>query len=218
MYGVFMLKFIVAVMLLCMPILAQATPEQVWQASMALAQRGDDAKAIALLHGAQLQSTKKANAANVWNQRFDIAIRMLDLRQRAKHQSDYRSLQLSGSNQYELLMKQWLTQHPLPEVQDSFLPGLLASIIPGSGHAWLGRWHDALTAALLVVPMLLLSIWAWRRAMGPVTVFFSLITLWLWSGTVFSALSLAERANYLTYITWWQSLWLGAALPGHVPW
>jgi len=212
-----MLKFIVAAMLLCMPILAQATPEQVWQESMALAQRGDDTKAIALLHGAQLQSTSKANAANVWNQRFDIAIRMLDLRQRAKHQSDYRSLRLSGSNQYELLMKQWLTQHPLPEVQDSFLPGLLASIIPGSGHAWLGRWGDAGVAAMFVWPLLILTFWAARRDMGPVTVFFALITAWLWSGTIFSATSLAERGDYELYYAWWQQMWQASGLPSR-PW
>jgi len=53
--------------------------------------------------------------------------------------------------------------------------------------------------------------------MGPVTVFFVLTTLWLWSGSVFSAVSLAERGSFEAYVLWWQGLWQASGLPGR-PW
>ena len=70
---------------------------------------------------------------------------------------------------------------------------------------------------MLVWPMLLLTLWAARRHMGPVTVFFALITVWLWSGTVFSSMSLAERASFEAYTLWWQGLWQASGLQGQ-PW
>jgi hypothetical protein len=124
---------------------------------------------------------------------------------------------LAGNNQYDMLMSNWLKQHPIPAVEDSIMPGLLAAIIPGSGHAWLGRWGDAGVAAMLVWPLLILTFWAARRDMGPVTVFFALITAWLWSGTVFSATSLAERGDYELYYAWWQQMWQASGLPSK-PW
>ena len=208
-----MLKFILGLLLFCSPMIAHATPEQVWQESMKLAQQGQDKQAIAVLNGAMLQ----AGQPNVWTQRFDMAKRLLKLRYEAKKHSEYRPPLMAGNNQYELLMGNWLKQHPLPKVQDSIMPALLASIIPGAGHAWLGRWGDAGVSAMLVWPLLILTFWAARRDMGPVTVFFALITAWLWSGTVFSATSLAERGDYELYYAWWQQMWTASGLPSK-PW
>jgi len=208
-----MLKYIVGLLFLFMPLLAQATPEQVWQQSMQLAQQGQDRQAIAVLEGAILQSGQ----ANVWTQRFDIAKRLLKLRYDAKVNSTYNTLMPKQTNQYDMLMQSWLQQHPIPTVEESIMPGLLAAIIPGAGHAWLGRWGDAGVSAMLVWPLLILTFWAARRDMGPVTVFFALITAWLWSGTVFSATSLAERGDYELYYAWWQQMWTASGLPSK-PW
>ncbi len=209
-----MLKFILGLLLFCSPIVAHATPEQVWQESMKLAQQGQDRQAIAVLEGAILQS---GQSSNVWTQRFDIAKRLLKLRYDAKVNSTYNTLMPKQNNQYDMLMQSWLQQHPIPTVEESIMPGLLAAMIPGAGHAWLGRWGDAGVAAMLVWPLLILTFWAARRDMGPVTVFFALITAWLWSGTVFSATSLAERGDYELYYAWWQQMWTASGLPSK-PW
>ncbi len=212
-----MLKFSLGILLMVLPILfpvaGHATPEQVWQKSMDLAQRGQDKQAIGVLEGAMLQSS----APTAWTQRFDVAKRLLTLRREAKLHSEYNTLTMTGNNQYEMLMQGWLQQHPKPEVEDSIMPGLLAAILPGTGHAWLGRWGDAGVAAMLVWPLLILTFWAARRDMGPVTVFFALITAWLWSGTVFSATSLAERGDFEVYYAWWQQMWAASGLPSR-PW
>jgi len=208
-----MLKVILGLMLFCAPMFASAAPEQVWQESMRLAQTGQDRQAIAVLNGAILQSGQPT----VWTQRFDIAKRLLTLRLDAKINSTYNTLIPNNRNQHDILMQNWLSQHPIPAVEDSFMPALLASIIPGSGHAWLGRWGDAGVAAMLVWPLLILTFWAARRDMGPVTVFFALITAWLWSGTVFSATSLAERGDFEVYYAWWQQMWAASGLPSR-PW
>ena len=208
-----MLKFILGLLLFCSPMIAHATPEQVWQESMKLAQQGQDRQAIAVLEGAILQSGQ----SNVWTQRFDIAKRLLKLRYDAKVNSTYNTLMPKQNNQYDMLMQSWLQQHPIPTVEESIMPGLLAAMIPGAGHAWLGRWGDAGVAAMLVWPLLILTFWAARRDMGPVTVFFALITAWLWSGTVFSATSLAERGDFELYYAWWQQMWMASGLPSK-PW
>ncbi len=208
-----MLKFILGLLLFCSPIVAHATPEQVWQESMKLAQQGQDKQAIAVLNGAILQ----AGQPDAWTQRFDIAKRLLKLRYDAKVNSTYNTLMPKQNNQYDMLMQSWLQQHPIPTVEESIMPGLLAAMIPGAGHAWLGRWGDAGVSAMLVWPLLILTFWAARRDMGPVTVFFALITAWLWSGTVFSATSLAERGDYELYYAWWQQMWTASGLPSK-PW
>ncbi len=208
-----MLKYILGLLLFIMPALVHASPEQVWQQSMQLAQQGQDRQAIAVLEGAILQSGQ----SNVWTQRFDIAKRLLKLRYDAKVNSTYNTLMPNRNNQYDMLMQSWLQQHPIPAVEESIMPGLLAAIIPGAGHAWLGRWGDAGVSAMLVWPLLILTFWAARRDMGPVTVFFALITAWLWSGTVFSATSLAERGDYELYYAWWQQMWTASGLPSK-PW
>jgi len=207
------LKSMFVCVMLIVPMMSFASSQQVWQESIFLAQQHKDREAIAMLRGAGLQLA----AHDVWRQRFDIAMRLLELRKEAKYHSEYNGLKLSGNNQYELLMAHWLTQNPVPQTSGSAMPGFLAAIIPGSGHAWMGRWGDAGVAAMLVWPLLILTFWAARRDMGPVTVFFALMTAWLWSGTVFSAVSLAERGDYELYYAWWQQMWQASALPSR-PW
>jgi len=199
--------------LLLLPALAQAGPQQVWDEAMGQAKLGHDEQAITLLKGASLISAEQ----NLWIQRFDIASRMLALRENAKHDSIYNVLLLSGNNQHEMMLGSWLNQHPLPQTAGSSVPGILASMIPGAGHAWMGRWGDAGVSAMLVWPLLILTFWAARRDMGPVTVFFALMTAWLWSGTVFSAVSLAERGDYELYYSWWREMWVASGLPAR-PW
>ncbi len=208
-----LLKLLVTLTLLLLPALASASPQQAWNEAMKLAGQGSDRQAIALMKGAYMQH----EAQSIWAQRFDMAMRLLQLRAEAKYHSEYSGVKLAGNNQHEMLMANWLQQHPLPETAGAVMPGLLASIIPGSGHAWLGRWGDAGVAAMLVWPLLILTFWAARRDMGPVTVFFALITAWLWSGTVFSAVSLAERGNFELYYAWWQQAWIASGLPSK-PW
>ncbi|MDX8388180.1 MAG: hypothetical protein R8M46_06560 [Ghiorsea sp.] len=208
-----MFKYLLGLLILCVPMLSFASSEQVWQESMMLAQQGQDKAAISVLKGASLQ----ASQPSLWTQRFDMARRMLELRREAKLHSEYGNLKLLGNNQYELLLGNWLAQHPVPTASGSMIPGLIASIIPGSGHAWMGRWGDAGVSAMLVWPLLILTFWAARRNMGPVTVFFALITAWLWSGTVFSATSLAERGDFELYYAWWQQMWVASGLPSR-PW
>jgi len=191
------------------PTFSHANPVEAYQQALALAAQGDTRSAIAMLRGAEssLPATLPIYV------RIHAAAELLTMQLQRQQQ-----LPDPQGNLHLILASRFLQDAPPPTTQRSLVPAILAAIFPGAGHAWLGRWHDATTAALLVFPMMLLSIWAWRRSLGPVTVFFSLITLWLWSGTVFSALSLAERANHITYLAWWQSLWHAAALPGHVPW
>lgn len=198
---------------LLLPISGQAGPQQVWDEAMSQAKLGHDAQAIALLKGASMISAEQ----NLWFQRFDIASRMLSLRENARHDSIYQGLLLSGNNQHEVMLAAWLNQHPLPQTSGSSIPAILAAMIPGAGHAWMGRWGDAGVSAMLVWPLLILTFWAARRDMGPVTVFFALITAWLWSGTVFSAVSLAERGDYELYYSWWREMWVASALPAR-PW
>ncbi|HXH64764.1 MAG TPA: hypothetical protein VNH42_04550, partial [Mariprofundaceae bacterium] len=124
---------------------------------------------------------------------------------------------IAGHDAYAQMIRAYLQHEPVPAPRSAWMPAVLAALLPGSGHLWLGRPHDAWVAAVMVWPMLLLTLWAYRRGMGPVTVFFALVTVWLWSGTVFSAWSLAERGDFEAYLTWWQGLWQASALPGR-PW
>ena len=206
-------KGIALISLVMLPSLASATSQQAWDAAMELARQGSDRQAVAMLHGAALQE----EADSSWAQRFEIASQMLELRAKARYRNEYQSLAPMPNNQYAMLMGNWLRQHPLPKAEGSSIPGVLASIIPGSGHAWMGRWGDAGVSAMLVWPLLILTFWAARREMGPVTVFFALITAWLWSGTVFSAVSLAERGDFELYYGWWQQMWNASGLPSK-PW
>jgi len=174
-----------------------------------MAAQGDDRTALATLNA--LADTAPAQSA--WRQRMLAAQQLI--RMRMAHQSSFSAQ--SGPNQYLALASVYAAAHPLLQDIKRWPAILLAVIFPGAGHAWQERWKDAGMAALMVFPMLILTVWAAKRRMGPVTVFFALITVWLWSGTVFSSISLAERGNAEAYMAWWQGVWQASGLPGR-PW
>jgi len=187
---------------------AVAGSRDVYRQAMQLAAQGQDGKAAAMLSGA----AGVLRGQDVWRERMLAAAALLDMRNRQAIRPMFARKSIHAG-----LAGQYIHEHPSPEHENVWVVGLLAVLLPGSGHAWLTRWHDAAVAAMLVWPMLLLTFWAWKRRMGPVTVFFGLLTLWLWSGTVFSAVSLAERGSMEAYMAWWQGLWQFTGLPGR-PW
>lgn len=194
-------------LLLWLPVLACATPQQLYEQAMATAAAGGEQKAIATLQDAEAMLP----AGDIWRQRMVQAASLMQMRQG-------RSVELAaGRSMYAQLSADYLKEHAAPEARSSWVPGVLATVFPGAGHAFQGRWRDALTAAVMVWPMLILTLWAAYRRMGPVTLFFAMITAWLWSGTIFSAISLAERSDLESYLLWWQGLWQASALPGR-PW
>jgi len=184
-----------------------ATPERVYHVAMTLASQGRQAEAIAALQAAAALLPEQ----NLWQARMLAAATLLQLRQ---HQQWH--IPRSTNPNLELARK-FAQQHPHPMPASTRITTTLAMLLPGAGHWFLGRHHDAMVAFWMVMPMFLLSVWAWRRRMGPVTVFFVAITLWLWSGTIFSAISLSERGNFEAYTQWWQHVWQAAALSGR-PW
>ncbi|MDX8392803.1 MAG: hypothetical protein R8K53_09630 [Mariprofundaceae bacterium] len=202
-----MLRYISLFLLLIisMPMLAEATPADAYRQALVLASQGRDVQAVAMLRGVA------ASSSGIWQERAATAGKLIEMRQQ-RHVS-----MLEVDSLHGVLLAKYQQQHAPPQAIDSRLTGFLATIFPGAGHAWLGRWHDAGIAALMVWPMLLLTFWAAKRKMGPVTVFFALLSLWLWSGSVFSAVSLAERSAFEMYIVWWQGLWQASGLPGR-PW
>ncbi len=185
---------------------AQATPKDVYEQALILAGHGKYQQAISLLKG----GANSLPAASLWQSRLQAASVLI------ASLASQQVITRPGVNPYLLLAVQYQQQHPPPSVIRSWWPTVLATVIPGAGHAWLGRWHDAITAAIMIWPMLLLTLWAWHRNMGPVTVFFAVITLWLWSGTVFSATLLSGRATLDAYHLWWLGVWQASGLPGHL--
>jgi len=186
---------------------AIAGPQDIYRQAVQMAADGHDGEAAAMLKGAAAVLNREA-----WKARMQTAAALLAMR-RARALKPV----LSNNSMQAELVKQRLRVYPAPKKTAVWIPALLAALFPGGGHAWLGRWHDAMVAALLIWPMAILTLWAWRRRMGPVTVFFALFTAWLWSGDIFSVVSLSERGSYEAYMLWWQGLWQAAALPGR-PW
>jgi len=184
---------------------AFADASDAYHRAIVLAVEGRDAEAVAMLAGAV------ETAPEIWGERMRLAAFLLAMRGRLGTELP------AGESLNVALLATYAHTHAAPPPADSRVAGILAALLPGAGHAWLGRWHDAGTSALLVWPILLLTLWAWRRGMGPLTVFFALITIWLWSGSVFSAVSLAERGGFEAYVLWWQGLWQASGLPGR-PW
>lgn len=195
---------LLAGLLLAAPTL-EATPQQVWRNALQQAAAGRDAQAAELLEGA----AGALAGDDPWRARMDTASILLAMR---AQRVTIPSRPLTGA--HGILARRWLAHHPAPRPANHWLVGTLATLLPGAGHARLGRWRDALTVAVLVWPMIGLTLWAGHRRMGPVTLFFAMITTWLWSGTVFSALSLAHRGDFEQYQAWWRALWHAAGLPG----
>ena len=188
---------------------SHAGPEQVYRQALQLAADGRDAEAIAALQA----SAAVLSDEHAWRERMLAAATLLDVKRHRQGQLPLRS----GSATNLALAAGYARANPLPQAEAAWPAMVLAVMLPGAGHAWQGRWRDAWVAALLVWPMFLLTLWAARRRMGPVTLFFALITVWLWSGTLFSSLSLAERTSNEVYTLWWQGLWQASGLPGR-PW
>ena len=184
----------------------------VYQQSLLLASQGKLDQSIIALQAASAVLPQ----GDIWRERMLAASLLLTMQKQQLTQLVPLAA-IKHNNNYLKLAGAYLQENLRPEAIQIWPAALLASIFPGAGHAWLGRWHDAGVAALFVWPLLLLTLWAARRKMGPVTVFFALLTLWLWSGTVFSAISLAERGSFEMYMQWWQQLWQASALPGR-PW
>jgi len=186
---------------------ALAGPADAYRQAINIAAGGDERAAIAALDA--LATALPAD--DIWRARARTAGALLSMRMRRS------ALVPAGAGPQLALADAYVADHPLLPDAVRWPATALAVLLPGAGHAWQGRWRDAATAAMMVWPMLLLTFWAARRRMGPVTLFFALITAWLWSGTVFSSLSLAERGTLESYLAWWQHLWQASGLPGR-PW
>jgi len=194
---------------------SQANPADAYQQAINMAAQGHEREALAALHVLQSAIAQPSPTAqqSTWNLRSFAAQQLINI----KLEQRSTMLAADNTNPYLSLAANHIRTHPLQHETTLWPITLVATLLPGAGHAWQGRWHDAYSAALIVWPMILLTLWALKRRMGPVTVFFALITIWLWSGTVFSAISLAERGSAEAYIIWWQSIWLASGLPGR-PW
>ena len=201
------LVFVLLVLLLANG--ARATSLEVYEQAMGAAAHGDDREAVARLQGGLGVLPPEPS---VVRERFATAAALLAMRDRLALQLD-----LAGGGSAGAAARTYLAAHPPPSPGRPWVAALAGVVVPGAGHAWLGRWRDGATVALMVWPMLFLTFWAWRRRMGPVTLFFAMVTVWLWSGTIFSAYSLARRGDLYTYLAWWQGVWQASGLPGR-PW
>jgi len=195
---------------------SQAGTAEAYQQSINMAAQGHPRQAIAAL--STLIEALPAQPPT-WPQRLQAAQQLMrmQINQSASINMINSTNARNTANPYLSLAASYMRNNPQPPEATLWPATVLATLLPGAGHAWQGRWHDAYTAALMVWPMLLLTLWALKRRMGPVTVFFALITIWLWSGTVFSSMSLAERGSLESYLIWWQQIWLASGLPGR-PW
>ncbi len=184
---------------------AYATADGAWQQALLQAKQGQLSQAADMLRGAAATLPE----GDPWRARMRSAAELLAMR---AAQRTLPEQPLSGA--HAALAQRYLSSHPAPEPAETWIAATLATLLPGSGHAWLGRWRDALVVVIMVWPMVGLTIWAARRSMGPVTLFFAMIATWLWSGTVFSAISLARRGSVEQYEAWWRALWQASGLPG----
>ena len=187
----------------------EAGPAEAYQQAIYLAAQGHEQEAMATLAGL----VEVVPQGSTWHERMQAARLLIGMK--IERQTEFPPQ--PHPNTYLLLASSYAASQPLLNEIETWPATTLATIFPGAGHAWQGRWNDAKTAALMVWPILLLTLWAFKRGMGPVTLFFALITLWLWSGTIFSSISLSERGNLETYLIWWQNSWQSSGLPGR-PW
>jgi len=192
-------------LLFAMPMALHASPQQVWQQALQQAQQGDVEQAALMLQGAAMVLPQ----ADPWRSRMMVASELYAMRAAQKVRP-----QVALVGNHGVLANQWLQHHPAPQPEQTWLVATVATVLPGAGHLMLHRWRDAVVVLVLVWPLIGLTLWAARRRMGPVTLFFTLITTWIWSGTVFSAVSLAKRGGLEHYQQWWQALWQASGLPG----
>ena len=189
---------------------SEQTAQQVYNRAINVAAQGNPRQALTALQTA----SELLQQGSLWQQRMQAAAWLLAMRQQ---QQTTLPMQAIAHLSNLALAQGYMAEHAAPQNMPVWPVAILGTLLPGAGHAMSGRWHDAMVAALLVWPMLLLTLWAMRRKMGPVTVFFALISIWLWSGSVFSAVSLVQRGFSESYLLWWQGVWQASALPG-MPW
>ncbi len=195
---------LMAMLMAAAPAVGHAAPQEAWWQAIQQGQSGDLKQAAAMLRGAAAALA----AGDPWRSRMLVAAELFTMR---AHRAVRPQVALPGN--HGALANRWLQQHPAPKPERTWLVATVATLLPGAGHLLLHRARDALVVVVLVWPMIGLSLWAAHRRMGPVTLFFAMITTWLWSGTVFSAVSLAKRGGLEHYLQWWQALWQAAALP-----
>jgi len=195
--------WLVCLLLLATPAWAESPVKTSYEAILDAAKAG---KIDAALQACR--AVKPLLSHGIWDDRVRSACALLAMRKE-------RNARLPDASTIQLrLARAWIQQHPPPDAPKAWPYALASAVVPGLGHWLLGRKRDALTAALLTWPMIALTLWAWRRRMGPVVVFFAAITLWLWSGVIFSATSLAHRGALEAYLAWWHALWQASGLPG----
>lgn len=187
---------------------AHAEPAHIYNDALSLAASGDEHASVSKLTDA----ARLLHVESIWRERMLTAATLIQMRAELSIIP-----QFTQTSVHKIFAEVFIEKTPAPKSESSWEAGVMATIVPGAGHLWLGRAQDAFTAALLVWPMIALTLWAGFRRMGPVTLFFALITAWLWSGTVYSAISLAEREAMEAYLIWWQGLWQASGLPGR-PW
>ncbi|OIO74695.1 MAG: hypothetical protein AUJ57_01775 [Zetaproteobacteria bacterium CG1_02_53_45] len=141
-----------------------AGPAEAYRQALALAAQGQDRAAAASL----TVLVEAMPEQQVWGERMQAAHVLIAMR--AERQSLLPAR--SEPNPHLLLASAYAADHTLLPEAGTWPAAALATLMPGAGHAWQGRWRDAGTAALMVWPMLILTLWAARRRMGPVTVFF----------------------------------------------
>ena len=198
----------IIVMLATSTMVAFAGPAEAYKQALTLAAQGYHSEALASLAAA----AETLPAEQPWHARMMAAHTLIQLKQQPQ-----RDIAIADNNPYLALSQRYMSRNSSPAAASIWPAALAATLMPGAGHALQGRWSDAKTAALMVWPFLILTLWAARRKMGPVTLFFALITVWFWSGTVFSAISLVERGSGELYTLWWQGVWQASGLPGR-PW
>jgi len=122
---------------------------QVYQISIGLAAQGKLSEAIISLQAASAILPSEST----WRTRMVVAAQLLRMRQ-----EQLTSLPSIKNNTHLSLAANYIKHHPHPEVSQIWPVGLLATVFPGAGHAWQGRWNDAGVAAMFVWHFLILTL------------------------------------------------------------
>jgi len=211
------MNYFVAVLSLVCGLLWQSTISEaaqpsavVYHASIEMAAKGELNNAILSLQAASAVLPE----GDIWRERMVGALALLQMRKNQEVTTGW-----FPRNMYAMLSFGYIRDNPIPanaKSASAWITGLLAAVFPGAGHAWLGRWHDAGVAAFMVWPLFLLTLWSIKRG-SPCSIGLVIVSLWLWSGTIFSAVSLTHRINTDVYMQWWKLIWKASALLGQ-PW
>jgi len=97
----------------------------------------------------------------------------------------------AGAGEQLAELRDFMHQQGNGKLRAWFAGGL--SVVPGLGHLSLGDWRTALTALLINGLFLWALVYALHQRHWPYAAVFGLVVAILWSGTIFSAHSLALR-------------------------